>query len=143
MKNRRRHLLLALGIAGTLAEAALWHGPLGAADRFVAGVDSQSRAVLDHYEMAMVDARLARDPLQRRLLLSGTADDFQRSELLRIMDEIPGVGSVRWIDSRRPAPIQLPLLAEAELFALVGFGLGLLLTYLLELRRRHRAEWRW
>lgn len=32
----------------------------------------------------------------------------------------------------------LPLLAEAELLALFGFGLGLLLTYLLELRRRAR-----
>jgi hypothetical protein len=32
----------------------------------------------------------------------------------------------------------LPLIAEAELMALTGFGLGLLLTYLLELRRRAR-----
>jgi hypothetical protein len=32
----------------------------------------------------------------------------------------------------------LPLFAEAALLGLVGFGLGLLLTYLLELRRRAR-----
>ena len=32
----------------------------------------------------------------------------------------------------------LPLLLEAELLALSGFGVGLLLTYLLELRRRGR-----
>jgi hypothetical protein len=32
----------------------------------------------------------------------------------------------------------LPLIVEAELMALTGFGLGLLLTYLLELRRRAR-----
>jgi hypothetical protein len=32
----------------------------------------------------------------------------------------------------------LPLLIEAELMALTGFGLGLLLTYLLEIRRRSR-----
>jgi len=32
----------------------------------------------------------------------------------------------------------LPLIVEAELLALSGFGLGLLLTYLLELRRRSR-----
>ena len=38
----------------------------------------------------------------------------------------------------------LPLLAEAELLALLGFGLGLLLTYLLELRRRaRRHDRRW
>lgn len=37
----------------------------------------------------------------------------------------------------------IPLLAEAELVSLVGFGLGLLLAYLVELRRRANAEWRW
>lgn len=38
----------------------------------------------------------------------------------------------------------LPLLAEVELMGLTGFGLGLLLTYLLELRRRaHRFDRRW
>jgi hypothetical protein len=38
----------------------------------------------------------------------------------------------------------LPLLVEAELLGLFGFGLGLLLTYLLELRRRaHRLDRRW
>ena len=38
----------------------------------------------------------------------------------------------------------LPLLVEAELLGLFGFGLGLLLTYLLELRRRaHRSDRRW
>ena len=38
----------------------------------------------------------------------------------------------------------LPLLAEVELLGLFGFGLGLLLTYLVELRRRaHRYDRRW
>jgi membrane associated rhomboid family serine protease len=32
----------------------------------------------------------------------------------------------------------LPLLVEAELLALSGFGMGLLLAYLFELRRRAR-----
>ena len=38
----------------------------------------------------------------------------------------------------------LPLWVEAELLALLGFGLGLLLTYLLALRRgarRFRRKW--
>ena len=40
--------------------------------------------------------------------------------------------------------MMLPLLLEAELMALTGFGLGLLLTYLLELRRRaHRFDRKW
>lgn len=38
----------------------------------------------------------------------------------------------------------LPLFVEAELMGLFGFGLGLLLTYLLALRRRaRRFDRRW
>ena len=37
----------------------------------------------------------------------------------------------------------MPLVAEACLLSLVGFSLGLLLAYLIELRRRANAEWRW
>ena len=37
----------------------------------------------------------------------------------------------------------MPLLVEAELVTLVGFGLGLLVAYLVELRRRANADWRW
>ncbi len=38
----------------------------------------------------------------------------------------------------------LPLFVEASLLGLAGFGLGLLLTYLLELRRRaRRFDRRW
>jgi hypothetical protein len=138
-----RRLLIILGVAAALGEAALWHGPLGAAARFDRAVEARSRAVLDDWEMTTVDAHFARHPLRRTLILSGIADEFQRRELPRIMAEVPGVGSVRWIDSPRPSPPRLPLLAEVELFALAGFGLGLLITYLLELRRRYRAEWRW
>ena len=138
-----RRLMIALGIAATLAEGALWHGPLGAADRFATSVEAQSRAVLDDWEMTAVDGHLARHPLRRTLILSGTADEFQRRELPPIMAGVRGVGDVRWADAPRPNPPRLPLLAEAELLALAGFGLGLLIAYLLELRRRYRAEWRW
>lgn len=139
----KRNIGLLTGIAATLAAGALWHGPLGGGERFESGVEAHARRVLDHYEMTQVDAQLAESPLRRTLLLSGPADDFQRSELLRMMDELPGVANVHWIDSKAKPPFQLPLIAEAELLALAGFGLGLLLAYLFELRRRARAEWRW
>jgi hypothetical protein len=35
------------------------------------------------------------------------------------------------------------LLLEVELAGLVSFGVGLVLAYLLELRRRSNAQWRW
>jgi hypothetical protein len=142
-REYRRHaaLRLAAGTVAVLALGGLWHGPLGAGERLAWTVERTSRQVLNDWEMPGVKAHLARGPLTRALILSGKADDFQRSELVRIMDGVPGVALVRWSDMKRPAT--LPLLAEAELAGLVGFGLGLLLSYLLELRRRYRAQWSW
>lgn len=37
----------------------------------------------------------------------------------------------------------MPLLAEAALISLVGFAVGLLIAYLIALRRRANADWRW
>jgi hypothetical protein len=124
-----------------LAVGALWHGPLGAGERLASFSDRFSRQVLVDWEMPQVQAHLERAPLRRILVLSGPADDFQRRELVRIMHDVPGVASVRWSDMK--PPLGLPLLAEAELAGLICFGLGLLLSYLLELRRRYRAQWRW
>ena len=92
----KRNAILALGIAATIAETALWHGPFGAGDNLAAKVERTARAGLVRLEMPMVSARLERGPLSRRMVLAGPADDFQRSELVRIMDEIPGVSGVRW-----------------------------------------------
>ncbi len=134
-----RNQILALGLAAVLAETALWHGPLGAGDRLAGKIERAVRAELVEQEMHLVTARVERGPLRRRLLLSGPADDFQRSELVRIMRDIPGVSDASW----SAGGWRMPLLAEAILSALVAFGLGLLLAYLVELRRRANAEWRW
>jgi hypothetical protein len=91
-----RNLAIALGVVAVLAETALWHGPLGAGDRLAGKIEGTARATLEHYEMPLVTAKLERSPLRRRLLLSGPADDFQHGELVRMMDEIPGVSGVRW-----------------------------------------------
>ena len=85
-----------LGVAVATGFTALWHGPLGAGERLARQIESQARRQLDHDEMFQVQARLQRDPLSRRLVLSGPADDFQRSELVRRLDAIPGVLDVRW-----------------------------------------------
>src|SRR5687767_45650 len=37
----------------------------------------------------------------------------------------------------------IPLIVEASAMSLIGFSIGLLLAYLVELRRRANAEWRW
>jgi hypothetical protein len=139
--RRRGVLSVAAGALFVLALGGIWHGPVGAGDRLADTVDRTSRKVLDDWEMTRVQGHVERGPITRTLVLSGPADDFQRSELVRIMDDVPGVASVRWAGLESRAA--LPLLAEAELAGLICFGLGLLLAYLLELRRRYRAQWSW
>jgi hypothetical protein len=136
---RKSRTALLGGLALTIAAAAFWHGPLGAADRFTAQVERSARQTLDAWEMTQVTAHLHRGPLSRRLILSGSADDFQQSELVRIMSGVPGVGSVRW----SAEPGGPPLLLEGIVIAVLGFLLGLLLAYLVELRRRYNAQWNW
>ena len=139
---RRRATLLAIaGAVLVSAVAAVWDGPAGTAERFAASIERQSREALVNWEMTQVQAHIERAPLERTIVLSGPADDFQRSELVRIIDGVPGVANVRWTDM--PDAFALPLLAEAVLASLGFFGLGLLLAYLLELRRRYRAQWSW
>jgi hypothetical protein len=136
--RRRRRTLFAIGAALSLAAAALWHGPLGAADRFTAKVEGIAEFVLADWEMSQVHAQLHHGPLTRRLMLSGPADDFQQGELVRMMSTIPGVSSATWSDDGG-----WPLLLEASGVSILGFLIGLLLAYVIELRRRYNAQWRW
>ncbi len=137
-RRSKRNLAISLGLGAALALTAVWHGPLGAADRFSTRVEHDARAVLDHYEMTRVAAHLHRSPLSRRLILAGPADDFQTTELVRLMSGLPGVSSAEWTDDTG-----VPLLAEAVGAAVTGFIFGLVLAYLNELRRHHNAQWNW
>ena len=94
--------IVLIGIAATLVETAIWHGPLGAGDRLAVRAETIARRTLDYYELPMVQAHLQRSPLARRLVLSGPADSFQRAELVRILDDIPGVLDVRWDPASLP-----------------------------------------
>lgn len=92
---KRSHLLL-LGVVGTLAVAEIYHGPVGASDRLEQRVEKAVRAELDRNEMTMIKAELKERPLSRTVVLSGPADDFQRSELVRVLNQVPGVAAVEW-----------------------------------------------
>ncbi|HVI04631.1 MAG TPA: hypothetical protein VM711_00875 [Sphingomicrobium sp.] len=137
-RPHKRAVSLALGMVAALALAALWHGPLGGADRFAAKVERGVQNTLAYYEMTQVSGHLHRDPLTRLVLLSGNADDFQRSELVRLMNQVPGVSGTSWSGGRGT-----PLIAEGLGVAIAGFLFGLLLAYLFELRRRYNAQWNW
>lgn len=138
-KRGLRNRALAVGFVVALGLAALWHGPLGGAERFAAAVDQGVQRTLVYYEMTQVTGHLHRGPLTRRVMLSGAADDFQRQGLVGFMNQIPGVASTRWV----PAGGGAPLIVEGLVVALVGFLLGLLLAYLVELRRRYNLQWNW
>ena len=91
-----RFLILVSGVVLVVGLTWVWHGPLGTAERFAGEVEKAARAQLDHDEMVRVQARFERGPLTRRLTLSGPADDFQRAEIKRRMELIPGVGEANW-----------------------------------------------
>lgn len=139
-RGRRRNGVLVVGVAVALACALLWSGPLGGAERLERQIERRIHLTLVYYEMTQVSARLHHAPLTRNILLAGPADDFQRGELVRVMEEIPGVAKASW-NSKDSAG--LPLVVEGLIAALLGFLLGALLAYAVELRRRYNAQWNW
>ena len=142
-RDRRLTVGLAPGVA--IAGALIWHWPLGAADRLAGTAERTARTTLVYYELPQINAVVQRAPMTRRVLLSGQADAFQRRELVRIMNEIPGVGSVAWQTPSGPgrSRMMLPLLVEAAMAALAGLAFGMLAAHIVELRRRANAEWSW
>jgi hypothetical protein len=101
--RRTRNKYFGAGAAAALVAALLWSGPLGAGDRLAGRIETAARATLDHLEMTQVSARLERAPLRRRLILTGPADDFQRGQLVQILDDIHGVAGVRWATPPTPS----------------------------------------
>ncbi|QNN64691.1 hypothetical protein H9L12_10490 [Sphingomonas rhizophila] len=137
--RKRKQAIIAGGFVATLAIALLSSGPFGGADRFTGSDERRARDTMVHYEVGQVRARYQRSPLRRRFILAGPADEFQRTELVRIMEELPGVSEARW--NRKPAFFPLPLVVEVCLLAIVGYLVGLILAYIVELRRRsHRYD---
>jgi hypothetical protein len=138
-RKPRRAMALMIGLALTIAAVGLWHGPLGGADHFASRVERDARATLVHWEVPQMRAHLHRSPLTRRLLLAGPADDFQRTELVRTMETLPGVREASWSNDGGG----LPLIVEGLGSAFLGFLVGVLLAYLVELRRRYNSQWNW
>lgn len=141
--NRRRIFLI--GIAATLACSGLWHGPLGAGERFATAADERAARTILYNDVPETDgvpvfsAKMQRSPLTRRILVEGQPDDFQRSELARILNDVWGILDVSWVDKDgrfQPNIFMMPLAVEAQLLGLVSFALGMIIAYLLELRRR-------
>jgi len=137
--SRRRRLALVAGALATCIAVAVWHGPLGAADRLAVELERSGQQTLGANDApAGITARIHHGPLTRQLVLSGPGDDFQRAEAARLLSEIPGVSDANWNNSAG-----IPLIVEGIAAGLVGFLFGLLLAYLVELRRRNNSQWSW
>jgi hypothetical protein len=137
--RQRRVTFLAVGAALSIAAAALWHGPLGAANRFTAKIERIARQVLVANDAPSgVNVQIQHGPLTRQLILSGPGNDFQQAESARLLEQIPGVSGATWTRSAG-----IPLVIQGAIAAVLGFLLGLLLAYLAELRRRHNSQWTW
>ena len=52
---------------------------------------------------------------------------------------MPGIASASWSNDGGG----IPLIVEGAAVAILGFLLGLLVAYLVELRRRYNAQWNW
>jgi hypothetical protein len=138
--KRGKYLLLTLGAALTVVAVFHW---TGGGERLAGKTEAIARKDLVYWEMQrQVTASAARGPLSRDIILTGRADDFQRSELPRVMEQLPGLGDVRWQDQPRPR-FAVPLIVEVLCMALLALLAGLLLSYLIEIRRRANAEWSW
>ena len=94
----------------------------------------------------MIQASMQRGPLARRLILSGPADDFQRSELVRHPRRNagrarrplgPGLAAAGTED--RP---MIPLAIEAQLLGLAGFATGLVIWLMSSNCRRRANLWK-
>jgi membrane protease YdiL (CAAX protease family) len=137
--RQRRIAFLIAGAALSIAAAALWHGPLGAADRFTTKIERIAREVLAANDAPNgIKVQIHHAPLTRQLVLAGPGNDFQQAESARLLEQIPGVSDATWTPSLRT-----PLVIEGAVAAVLGFLLGLLFAYLAELRRRYNSQWTW
>ncbi len=128
-----------IGTAATLACAALWHGAGGAGERLATTLDTQQRRMLDTYEMQAIDGRAQREPIARRIQLAGPANDFQRAELVRYSERLPGVGEARWNRVKSQLTYPVPAVVEGMFLSLAAFVVGILLAYAAFVRREEEA----
>ena len=92
--------LTGLGVA--LAAGWVSHGPLGRGEAFIDRLEAQAKAEVREAGVAGVNVRMERDPLGRRAILWGPADEFQREGqgslpgLNDLVLAVPGVAGIEW-----------------------------------------------
>ena len=102
------HPALKAFIGGTAATVAtvVAHGPLGAGERALGGIETRAAAVVRAQEVPGIAVRVA--PGTRDAVLSGPANDFQQQGFADCVAPLEGVRSVRWETGARLLPSGLP-----------------------------------
>jgi hypothetical protein len=141
-----RWIKLPIGLAAALLAGWLSFGPLGRGEAFAARIEADIRRMLTTIETpGPIGVQVARDPLARVVILTGTLGRYER-EQLRIRGETglnglvasrPGVGGVRW--ANEPAGRVVPMLAELLAMAALAWAVGLGLGWLLSRRKRREG----
>ena len=132
---------LLIGLLAVLLLGWVQEGPVGNGELYINSLEAQARATLVETDLTTIEVRMDRAPLRRVATLSGPADRFQRKGLgsfkglTERVDDVPGIGQVRWADEPAPGGIVLPLLAEILLLMLGGYLLGLLFAALVVRRK--------
>ncbi|QIK78976.1 hypothetical protein G7077_08775 [Sphingomonas piscis] len=139
--RHQKRKMLGIGGAAALFLVAAWHWPLGGGSRFAGKVETAAADELKRVDTPEFTAKLGRTPLSRTLIVSGSANEFQKDGFVRLFRELPGVSRVRWNDQARG--FDLPLFVEAALLSLAAFAVGLFFSWIVELRRRVNSYWNW
>ncbi len=101
------YLKFLIGLGAVLVMTWLGHGPLGGGARLVDRLEGEARAAVAKTEVPGVDVRLQRDPLARKAILSGPADQFQREgqgSLKGLDDIVGGIEGISGLEWTNPPP---------------------------------------
>ena len=90
------------GLVAALIAGWVSHGPLGRGEAFIDRVEAAAKAEVRRAEVPGVNVRIERDPLTRKAILWGPADEFQREGQGRLpglndrVRAVPGVAGIEW-----------------------------------------------
>ena len=135
---------LLIGFVAVLVMGWIWHGPAGRGEAFAESLDVQARASIAQIEIPNIQVHIARHPLRRVALMSGTTDPIQRNGmgsewgLSDYVRHVPGMSGVRWTDEPG-GPGGLPMLVETWILVTLAYAVGLSLGALLFGRRKRQS----
>lgn len=123
---------LLIGFVAVLIMGWVWHGPAGRGEAFAEALEAQARAQIAPIGIPNIQVHIARHPLRRVALMSGTTDPVQRNGmgsewgLTQYVSHVPGISGVHWTDERG-GPGGLPMLVDTWILVTLAYAVGLVL----------------